>query len=404
MDKNKKKKSKKKIGKVNPILYFFAQAFIRRKFNKKYGITYDNDIVKSIKGPAIIVATHTCDVDHILSALTLYPVRPTYIVSEHFMHNPSTAKLLKLMHVIPKRMFTSDASTIMNIMRAKRENAVIVIFPEGRLSCYGHTLPVTSGTADLIKKLGVNLYAWKAEGAYLTFPKWRDKGDSRCGKIHASVKLLLTADEVKAKDVSEIQAITDEAILHDDEAAMQGIEYKSDDIARGVDKILFKCPKCLAEGKITAGEGHIRCECGFDTTLDNAYTLHGAPFGSINEWFEWQQNSIDIENEALSSKARLGCCGADGFMDGNAGEGEIYLDKNVFKLSGTLHGKAVDFSVPTERIGAFPITPGDHFDIYHDGELIYVYPVPHLNMTVKWVCFVDKFNQEKNKLKEAAKV
>lgn len=404
MNKNKKKKSKRTIGKVNPIIYFFAHAFIKRRFNKKYGITYDKDIVKNIKGPAIIVATHTCDVDHILSALTLYPIRPTYIVSEHFMHNPSTAKLLKLMHVIPKRMFTSDASTIMNIMRAKQENAVIVIFPEGRLSCYGHTLPVTSGTADLIKKLGVDLYAWKADGAYLTFPKWRDKGDSRYGKIHASVKLLLTADEINAKDVSEIQAITDEAILHDDEKAMQGVEYKSNDIARGVDKILFKCPKCLAEGKITAGEGHIRCECGFDAALDTTYRLHGAPFGSINEWFEWQQNSIDIETETLHSKARLGCCGTDGFMDPNAGDGEIYLDKNVFKLSGTLHGKTVDFSVPTERIGAFPVTPGDHFDIYHDGELIYVYPEPHLNMTVKWVCFVDKFNLERNKLEEALTV
>ena len=269
---------------------------------------------------------------------------------------------------------------------------------------HGHTLPVTSGTAELIKKLGIDLYAWKADGAYLTFPKWRDKGDARCGKIHASVKLLLTADEVKSKDVSEIQAITDEAILHDDEKSMQGVEYKCNDIARGVNKILYKCPECLSEGKITAGEGHIRCECGFDATLDSTYKLHGAPFGSINEWFEWQQNSIDIEKETISSKARLGCCGADGFMDSNAGNGEIYLDKNVFKLSGTLHGKEVDFTVPTERIGAFPVTPGDHFDIYHDGELIYVYPEPDLNMTVKWVCFVDKFNFEKKQLKEAATV
>ncbi len=401
---SKKKKSRKAIGKVNPILYCIAHAFVKRRFNKKYGITYDKDIVKSIKGPAIVVATHTCDVDHILSALTLYPVRPTYIVSEHFIHNPSTAKLLKLMHVITKRMFTSDASTIMNIMRAKRENAVIVLFPEGRLSCYGHTLPVTDGTAELIKKLGIDLYAWKADGAYLTFPKWRDKGDARCGKIHASVKLLLTADEVKAKDVSEIKAITDAAILHDDENAMQGVEYKSEDIARGVDKILFKCPVCLKEGAITEQDGHIKCECGFDATLDSTYRLHNAPFGSINEWFEWQQNSIDTENETLVSKARLGCCGADGFMDGNAGEGEIYLDKNVFNLSGSLHGEKIEFSVATDKIGAFPITPGDHFDIYHNGELIYVYPEPDPKITVKWVCFMDRLHMDNNAPKETATV
>jgi hypothetical protein len=50
--------------------------------------------VKDIKGPAIVVATHTCDEDHILSALTLYPVRPTYIVSQHLIHEKKNAKLL----------------------------------------------------------------------------------------------------------------------------------------------------------------------------------------------------------------------------------------------------------------------------------------------------------------------
>ena len=189
--KPKKKTAKRKIGKVNPVFYALVYAALKRRYTKKYNISFDKEIVKDIKGPAIVVATHTCDQDHILSALSLYPVRPTYIVSEHFIRNKKTAGLLKIMHVITKKMFTPDVSTIMNILRAKKEDAVIVIFPEGRLSCYGRTLPVTDGTAELIKKLGVNLYAWKAEGAYLTFPKWHNKGDNRPGKINASVKLLL---------------------------------------------------------------------------------------------------------------------------------------------------------------------------------------------------------------------
>ena len=397
-----KKKSKKRIGKANPLLYFFVYMALKRKYTKKYNISFDKSIVKDIKGPAIVVATHTCDADHILSALTLYPIRPTYIVSEHFMRIPSSARLLKLMHVITKKMFTPDVSTIMNVMRAKSENAVIVIFPEGRLSCYGHTLPVADGTAELIKKLGVNLYAWKAEGAYLTFPKWREKGDDRIGKISSSVKLLLSAEEVAEKSVAEIKEITENAILHDDELAMQGVEYKSETMAQGVDKILFKCPKCMREGEITSDGNHIRCSCGLDATLDTYYKLSGAPFNSINEWFEWQQESIDVENEKLYSKARLGCCGNDGFMDPNAGEGEIYMDKDIFKLSGTLHGEKVEFSVKTEKIGAFPISPGDHFDIYHNGKLIYVYTTPDLRATVKWLCFLDNLTSKKKLQKDAS--
>ena len=401
---SKKKRTKKRIGKANPLIYKVAHAFIGHKFIKKYHVSFDKSGAEKIKGPAIVIATHTSDEDHILSALTLYPIRPTYIVSEHFMHNPSTAKLLKLMHVITKKMFTPDVSTIVNIMHAKKENAVIVIFAEGRLSCYGHTLPIAEGTAELIKKLGINLYVWKAEGAYLSFPKWRDKGDSRVGKINATLKLLLDAEQVAKKSVEEIKKITAKAICHDDEAAMDGVEFKSADLAKGVDRILYKCPLCMKEGGISAGEGHIRCECGLDATLDSFYKLHNAPFLRINQWFEWQQDSIDTENEVLTSKARLGCCGEDGFMDENAGEGEIYLDKSVFKLKGVMHGDAVDFSVSTDKIGAFPITPGDHFDIYIGGNLVYVYPEPDPRATVKWVCFLDKLNLQRQAEKEAANI
>ncbi len=393
---NNKIKAKKSIGKVNPLLYATVYAALKNKYTKKYGITYDNEIVKNIKGPAIIVATHTSDIDHIISALTLYPIRPTYVVSEHFMHNPSTARLLKMMHVITKKMFTPDVSTILNIMRAKNENAVIVIFPEGRLSCYGHTLPIADGTAELIKKLGVDLYVWKAEGAYLTFPKWREKGEDRCGRIKSSVKLLLSADEVREHTLSEIREITAEAICNDDELAMQGVEYRCANIARGAEKILFKCPCCNNEYTITTEGDHIRCSCGLDAQLDNYYKLHNAPFTRLNEWFEWQQSSIDVETESLSSKVRLGCCKDDGFMDAFAGEGQVYLDKDIFKLSGTLHGEKIEFSVRSEQIGAFPITPGEHIDIYHNGNLIYIYPQPDGRASVKWVCYLDRLNEVRN--------
>ena len=394
---DKKKKSKVRIGKVNPIFYAAVYAFFKMKY-RKYNITFDKEIVKSIKGPAIVVATHTCDQDHILSAMTLYPVRPNYIVSEHFMRIKSSARLLRLMHVITKKMFTPDVSTIRNVLRAKGEGSVIVIFPEGRLSCYGRTLPVAEGTAELIKKLGVNLYSWKAEGAYLTFPKWRNKGDDRIGKINSSVKLLLTAEEIAEKSVDEIKAITAEAIYNDDEKAMAGIEYKCDNMAAGADKVLFKCPKCMKEGTITTEGNHIRCECGLDATLDTFYKLHNAPFESINEWFEWQQNSIDLVHESIFAKARLGTPGEDGYMDPYAGEGEVYIDKDVFKLKGKLHGEEVEYSIAPEKIGAFPISPGDHIDVYVHGKLVYIYPEPDLRSSVKWVCFLDKLTSEKNRV------
>ena len=392
---DKKKKAKKEIGKINPVLYTALYAILKPIYTIRYGITFNREVVKDIKGPAIILARHTGDVDHILSALTLYPVRPTYIVSEHFIHNPSTAPLVRMAHVITKKMFTPDVSTIINVMRAKKENAVIVIFPEGRQPCHGHSLPVADGTAELIKKLGVNVYNWRADGGYLTFPKWRVKGDVRRGKIHAHIKLLMSADEIAAKSIPDIKGIVEEAIVHDDELAMAGVEYKCKDMTKGLDKILYKCPSCLEEWNITAGENHIRCTCGLDATLDNTYRLHGAPFERVNQWFDWQQESINPEEEHLESKVRLGCCKEDGYMDPQAGEGEIYIDKDEFRLSGVMHGEPIEFTVKTDKIGAFPLAPGDHFDIYHNGKLIYIYPQPDMRAVVKWVCYLDKFNADR---------
>ena len=105
---------------------------------------------------------------------------------------------------------------------------------------------------------------------------------------------------------------------------------------------------------------------------------------------------MDTEG-SLSTHARLGCCGEDGFMDPNAGEGEVYMDKNEFRLSGTLHGEKIEFTTTPEKIHAFPISPGDHFDVYHGGKLIYVYTQPDLRSCVKWVCFLDKLMEEKNR-------
>ena len=100
---NQNRKNKKKIGKVNPLLYAFLYATLGTVYRIKYHITFDKKIVKQIKGPAIILATHTSDKDHILSGMTLYPIRPTYVVSEHFLHKRDTAGLLKLMHIISKK-------------------------------------------------------------------------------------------------------------------------------------------------------------------------------------------------------------------------------------------------------------------------------------------------------------
>ena len=72
---DKKQKKKRKVGKVNPVLYALVYAFANPYFTLKYSIKFDKEAVRSMKNkPSVVLATHTCDMDHILSAMTLYPI------------------------------------------------------------------------------------------------------------------------------------------------------------------------------------------------------------------------------------------------------------------------------------------------------------------------------------------
>ena len=47
-------------------MYALVYSLLKPLYTKKYSIEYDKSVVKDIKGPAIVIATHTSDVDHIL--------------------------------------------------------------------------------------------------------------------------------------------------------------------------------------------------------------------------------------------------------------------------------------------------------------------------------------------------
>ena len=89
-------------------------------------------------------------------------------------------------------------------------------------------------------------------------------------------------------------------------------------------------------------------------------------------------------------------------MVDNAGEGEIYMDKDVFKLSGTVFGKPIEFSTQSEKIGAFPVGPGKSIDIYHEGKLLGLCPEGGGARAVQWVCFLDRLMETKRQEKESA--
>ena len=388
------KTTKKVIKKPNPFLYYLASLIIAPYLKFRLHTTYDRSGIRDIETPSIVVCPHVSNIDFLLVAMALFPHRPTFVVSQHFMAKPKIRRILEIMHVIPKKMFCPDVKTILNIMRAKESGNIIVIFPEGRLSCFGHSLQVTDGTAELIKKLGVSVYTICENGAYKTLPKWGQAG-ARPGRIKVTSAKLIDSSDLAAMTIDEINAVLDQAILHDEDAILTDVTYKCKAPALGLDGILYKCPECLSEFETVSDDHSITCRrCGFSSSLDEKYRLSGCPFERINDWFFWQESLIDLDTP-LETDCLVGTTDSNGYMDMKAGHGHITMDRENIHFTGTCYGEPLEFTESTSIIKGFPASVGNHIDIYHKKQLYYIKPQPDSRMAIKWVSYLDKLTKER---------
>ncbi|MCI7619647.1 MAG: 1-acyl-sn-glycerol-3-phosphate acyltransferase [Firmicutes bacterium] len=390
------KTTKKVIKKPNPFLYYLASLIIAPYLKFMLHTTYDRSGIRDIETPSIVVCPHVSNIDFLLVAVALFPHRPTFVVSQHFMAKPKIRRILEIMHVIPKKMFCPDVKTILNIMRAKESGNIIVIFPEGRLSCFGHSLQVTDGTAELIKKLGISVYTICENGAYKTLPKW-GKAGARPGRIEVTSAKLIDSADLADMTIDEINAVLDQAILHDEDAILTDVTYKCKAPALGLDGILYKCPECISEFETVSDDHSITCRrCGFSARLDEKYRLSGGPFERINDWFFWQESLIDLDTP-LETDCLVGTTDSDGYMDMKAGQGHITMDRENIHFTGTCYGQPLEFTESTSIIKGFPASVGNHIDIYHKKQLYYIKPQPDSRVTIKWVSYLDKLTKERDK-------
>lgn len=388
-----KKKPTPKIGKPAAWLYHPAYFFVSLFYRIRYRVHINKKALKGLKGGAVVLATHTSNYDHVLTAMALYPRRVTFVMSEHFYANKLLRPFLRLMHTIPKKMFCPDTRSVLSMIRAIREGNTLLLFPEGRLTCYGKSLGITPGTAELVRNLGVPVYTITAEGAGKTFPKWAKK--PRIGRIEVNLSKLFDGAELKDMSLDAIEQKIAAAIEHNAWESLPDANFKTRDAALGLDGILWRCPECGAEHSLICENNSIICNnCSLKATIDAHGQISGVDgIRTVADWYEQNASTLDLDTP-LTSECSVGVTDGDPKIDGvmrrGVGHGRMTLSREGFEFVGEIGGEETHILLLDKNCpGALPISVGDHFDVYYGGKLHFFTPLPDPRDSVKFVAYKD---------------
>ncbi len=262
---------------------------------KQTNFSYESiDMEKAGNGPWLVLMNHSSFTD-LAIAFEVLKGHPFSIVCTS---DALVGKewLMRTLGCIPTRKFVSDMTLIADMDHAlHKNNASVLMYPEAGYSLDGTTTRIPRRIGVLVKKLKVPVVMITAYGAFTRDPLYNNL-QKRNVKVSATVKCLLSEEEVSSFKIRQIDEIIDEAFDLDYFKWQKDNEVRvtEDFRADGLDRILFKCPHCMTEGK-TEGKGtKLIChECGVEYELDELGQLHcnnaETKFTHIPDWFAWER-------------------------------------------------------------------------------------------------------------------
>ena len=293
-------------------------------------------------GPYLIVMNHSSFIDLEIVSRVMFP-KPYCIVctSDGFV---GKEWLMRQIGCIPTNKFVTDASLIADMRYALQElKTSVLLYPEASYSFDGTATPLPRRLGLMLKRLDVPVVGILTEGAFARDPLYNCM-QKRPVKVSAAVRGLLTREEIKAKSVAELDQVLDDMFRFDNFAWQRdtGLVIDAPFRADGLERILYKCPHCLAEGQ-TEGKGtRLTCHaCGKSWTLSELGELESdegeTRFPHIPDWYAWERG--EVRRELSEGTYRLDCEVEIGMLvDFKAiymiGPGRLVHDESGFTLTG----------------------------------------------------------------------
>ena len=365
------------------------------------------------KEPAFFLVNHSCFLDLEIVPSVLYP-RPFNIVAttDAFI---GKEWLMRQIGCISTNKFVTEMSLIRDMMYAiKNLNSSVVMFPEAGYSFDGRSVPLPDTLGKMVKMLGVPLCTIITEGAYARDPLYNNL-QKRKVKVKAGMKYLLSADEIAEMPAEKIQEIILKEFSFDHFSWQREnkIEIKEKFRADGLNRILYKCPHCKAEGKMVGDGTEIKCSvCGKTYYMDEYGVLSAkegeTEFSHIPDWYDWERACVREEIESGKYSVDLPVeilMTLTDYKFYRVGEGRMRHDINGFVLDGCegkLHYEHKPLCAHTVNSDFYFYQIGDVVSFGNQEHLFYCFPKTEEDIVCKVRFAAEEIYKIRRQDKEAA--
>lgn len=225
----------------------------------------------------------------------------------------------------------------------KELKSSVLMYPEASYSFDGTATPLPDSIGRCLKILGVPVVMINTYGAFARDPLYNNLRRRKV-KVSATIEYLLSAEEVAEKSPQELNAIVNEKFSFDNFRWQQenGIQIKEAFRAEGLNRVLYKCPHCLAEGTMDSAGSKVFCkQCGRQYELTETGFLKAengeTVFEHVPDWYHWERMCVkqEIENDTYYLNVPVDICM---MVNMNCiyrvGEGVLEHTKEGFRLTG----------------------------------------------------------------------
>ncbi len=307
---------------------------------KKSNFKVTGALPEKSEGPCLVLMNHSSFIDLEIAEKIMYP-RPVSIVCSY---DALVGKnlLMRMIGCIPTRKFVSDITLIKDMKYALKKGYNVLMYPEAGYSFDG-TATAMPKLAKLIKLLGAPVVMIKTEGAFTRDPLYNELRVRKV-PVSANISTLFTKEELSSLGEDEMDKRVEDAFTFD--AFKWQKENKilvtTPERAVGLEKALYLCPHCKAEGFMEGVGAKIRCNaCKKSYTLGEYGELKAdfgeTEFSHIPDWYRWQRE--EVRREILNGKYSLDVPVKISMMNDfkmlyRVGEGRLIHNAAGFKLTG----------------------------------------------------------------------